>query len=87
MQKVQAQNQGDLQELQVRQAIAKQDAEMRMAEMQLTREIEMLKLSNTQNISLEKIKAQLADTAIKERGKKELFAAEQQLKLSTGSGI
>jgi DNA-directed RNA polymerase alpha subunit len=58
-----------------------------MAEMQLTREIEMLKLSNTQNISLEKIKAQLADTAIKERGKKELFAAEQQLKLSTGSGI
>jgi len=87
MQKVQAQNQGDLQELQVRQAIAKQDAEMRMAEMQLTREIEMLKLSNTQNISLEKIKAQLADTAIKERGKKELFAAEQQLKLTTGSGI
>ena len=87
MQKVQAQNQGDLQELQVRQSIAKQDAEMRMAEMQLTREIEMLKLSNTQNISLEKIKAQLADTAIRERGKKELFAAEQQLKLTTGSGI
>jgi hypothetical protein len=87
MEKVQAQNAGDLQELQVRQTIAQKDAEMRMAEMQLTREIEMLKLSNTQNISLEKIKAQLADTAIKERGKKELFAAEQQLKLSTGSGI
>ena len=58
-----------------------------MAEMQITREIEMLKLSNTQNISLEQIKAKLADTAIKERGKKELYAAEQNLKLQTGSGI
>jgi hypothetical protein len=34
-----------------------------------------------------KIKAQLADTAIKERGRKELFAAEQDLKMRMGSGI
>lgn len=87
MQKVQAQNQGDLQELQVRQAIAAQAAELRVMELQLTREIEMLKMSNEQNISLETIKAKLADTAIKERSRKELFAAEQQLKLNTGSGI
>jgi hypothetical protein len=87
MQKAQAQNQGDMAELQVRQEIAKQEGELRMAEMQLTREIEMLKMSNTQNISLEQIKAKLADTAIKERGKKELYAAEQNLKLQTGSGI
>jgi hypothetical protein len=87
MQKAQAQNQGDMAELQVRQQIAQQEGELRMAEMQITREIEMLKLSNTQNISLEQIKAKLADTAIKERGKKELYAAEQNLKLQTGSGI
>jgi hypothetical protein len=87
MQKAQAQNQGDLQELQVRQQIAQQEAQLRMAELQLTREIEMLKMSNQQNISLETIKAKLADTAIKERSRKELFAAEQQLKLNTGSGI
>ena len=53
----------------------------------MTREIEMLKMSNQQNISLETIKAKLAETAIKERGKKELYAAEQNLKMTMGSGI
>jgi hypothetical protein len=87
MQKAQAQNAGDMAELQVRQAIAQQEGELRMAEMQLTREIEMLKMANTQNLTLEQIKAKLADTAMRERGKKELYAAEANLKMSTGSGI
>ena len=87
MQKVQLQNQGDLQELQVRQQIAAQEADLHIMQLQMTREIEMLKLSNSQNISLEKIKAQLADTAMKERSRKELFAAERDLALKTGSGI
>ena len=87
MQKVQAQNQGDLQELQVRQQIAAQEADLHIMQLEMTREIEMLKLSNSQNISLEKIKAQLADTAMKERSRKELFAAERDLALQTGSGI
>ena len=87
MQKVQLQNQGDLQELQVRQAIAAQEADLHIMQLELTREIEMLKLSSSQNISLEKIKAQLADTAMKERSRKELFAAERDLALKTGSGI
>jgi len=87
MQKVQLQNQGDLQELQVRQQIAAQEADLQIMQLEMTREIEMLKLSNSQNISLEKIKAQLADTAMKERSRKELFAAERELALKTGSGI
>ena len=87
MQQVQARSQSDMQELQVRQNIAAQEADMQIMQLQMTREIEMLKLSNTQNISLEKIKAQLADTAIKERSRKELFAAERDLALKTGSGI
>ena len=87
MEQAKVQNQGDMLELQTRQQIAQQQAQMRMTELQMTREIEMLKLSNNQNMSLEQIKAKLADTAIKERGKKELFAAEQRLKLVTGSGI
>ena len=87
MQKVQAQNQGDLQELQVRQQISAQEADLHIMQLEMTREIEMLKLSNSQNISLEKIKAQLADTAMKERSRKELFAAERDLALKTGSGI
>ena len=58
-----------------------------MAEMQLTREIEMLKMANNQNLTLEQIKAKLADTAMRERGKKELYAAEANLKMTTGQGI
>ena len=87
MQQVQARSQSDMQELQVRQHIAAQEADMHIMQLQMTREIEMLKLSNSQNISLEKIKAQLADTAMKERSRKELFAAERDLALKTGSGI
>ncbi|CAB4130538.1 hypothetical protein UFOVP123_11 [uncultured Caudovirales phage] len=87
LQKAQVQNQGDMAELQLRQQIAQQEHDLRMAELQMTREIEMLKMSNQQNISLETIKAKLAETAIKERGKKELYAAEQNLKMTMGSGI
>ena len=46
-----------------------------------------LEVGVAQGLTLEQIKAKLADTAIKERGKKELFAAEQRLKLVAGSGI
>ena len=53
----------------------------------MEREIEMLKLAQTKELTLEEIKAKLADTAIKERGKKELFAAEAQIKNQLGSGI
>jgi len=85
--KAQAQNQGDMAELQTRQQIAQLNHDAAMVELQMNREIEMLKLANTQHLSLEQIKAKLADTALRERGKKELFAAEENLKLSTGSGI
>ena len=87
MERAKAQNAGDMMEIQLRQTLAQQEGELRMAELQMSREIEMLKMSNSQNISLEEIKAKLADTAIRERGKKEIYAAEQNLKLRTGSGI
>lgn len=87
IEKVKAQNEGDMAELQTRLAIKQADIAARREEMQMQREIEMLRLANAQNISLEQIKAQLAQSAMKERGKKELFAAEQRLKLVAGSGI
>lgn len=87
VERAKAQNAGDMAEIQLRQAVMQQDAQLKMAELQMTREIEMLKMSNNQNISLEEIKAKLAETAIRERGKKEIYAAEQNLKLRTGSGI
>ena len=87
MQKVQAQNQGDMAELQTRLQIAQFNMQTRQQELQMQREIEMLKMANTQNLTLEQIKAKLADTAMRERSRKELFAAEQRLKLVAGSGI
>ncbi|NBT76825.1 MAG: hypothetical protein EBT15_12870, partial [Betaproteobacteria bacterium] len=51
MQKVQAQNQGDMAELQVRLAIKQADIAARREEMQLTKDIEMLKMANVQNLS------------------------------------
>lgn len=87
IQKVKAQNEGDMAELQTRLAIKQADIAARREEVQMQREIEMLRLANAQNITLEQIKAQLAQSAMRERGKKELFAAEQRLKLVSGSGI
>nr|BDD47856.1 hypothetical protein 29 [Burkholderiaceae bacterium] len=87
MMKVQAQNQGDMQELQQRAEIQQSNAQLKMQELAMEREIEMLKMANNNNLTLEQIKAKLAETAMRERGKKELFTAEQNLKLKTGSGI
>lgn len=73
----------------LQQAQQAQQVEMSMMlqKLQMEREIEMLKLAQTKELTLEEIKAKLADTAIKERGKKELFAAEAQIKNQLGSGI
>lgn len=87
MAKTQAQNEGDMAELQTRLQIAQANIAARRESMQIQREIEMMKLAQMQNMSLEQVKASLAQTALRERGKKELFAAEQRLKLLAGSGI
>lgn len=87
VQKTQAQAAADQAEIQFRAKMAQDENIARMAELQLQREIAMLKLAADQKISLEKIKAQLTDTAIKEKNKRELFTAEQNLKQQMGSGI
>ena len=87
LQRVQAQNEGDMVELNTRLQIAQQQITARREERAQMIELEMLKMANAQNLSLEQIKAKLGDTAIKERSKQSLFAAERRLKLQTGSGI
>lgn len=76
-----------IKEMEVRERMASQDHAAKMAELSLNRDIEMLKLASTKELTLEQIKAKLADTAIKERSRKELFAAERQIKAVAGSGI
>jgi hypothetical protein len=87
VQRVQAQNEGDMMELQTRLEIAQQQITARREERGQMIELEMLKMANSQNMSLEQIKAKLGETAIKERSKQSLFAAERRLKMQMGSGI
>jgi hypothetical protein len=87
LQRVQAQNEGDKVELNTRLQIAQQQILARREERAQMIELEMLKMANAQNLSLEQIKAKLGDTAIKERSKQSLFAAERRLKMQMGSGI
>lgn len=60
-------------------------------ELRMKREIALLDYAKTTKIGLEKVKAMLADTAIKERNKLKMFSAEAQLKMSpqnpTNQGI
>jgi len=86
-QRVQAQNEGDMLELNTRLQIAQQQILARREERAQMIELEMLKMANAQNLSLEQIKAKLGDTAIRERSKQSLFAAERRLKMQMGSGI
>ena len=85
--KIQAQNQGDMQELQTRLKIAEAQLQAQREERDQMMQLEMMKLANQQNLSLEQIKAKLSDTAMKERGNNERFSAEARLKVSQGSGI
>ena len=74
-------------EMEVRKQMAEQDMAFKIQALTLEREIAMMKLSADQNLSLEKIKAQLAMAAANDQTKKQLFAAEREIKMATGEGI
>ncbi|MDR1662582.1 MAG: hypothetical protein LBR95_09220 [Azoarcus sp.] len=85
--RAQSQMQSDQVEMQVRERMAQQDHAAKIAALELSREIKILDLAATEKLTLEEIRAQLAQTAIKERSKHQLFAAERNLKITQGSGI
>lgn len=87
IERTKAQSAADAAEVQYRVQMAQQDQAARMAELQTMREIEMMKLANKSNLTLEQIKAQLAQVGIRERARQDMQAAELQLKAQTGSGI
>lgn len=87
MQRAQYEAQANQVEMQVRQQMSQQDMQFKIAALEMQREIEMLKLAQTKELTLEQIKAKLADRSIAETSKKQLFAAERELKLATGQGI
>ena len=66
---------------------AREERAFKLEMARMERELAILKLATEQNMTLDQVKAGLADTAIKERTKRDLFSAERKLALVTGSGI
>ena len=77
----------DMEELKLKYRMAQEDREFQREMKQLTLQTEMVKLAQTKELTLDQIKAKLADTSMKERNKKELYNAEASLRVSTGAGI
>lgn len=67
------------------QQIAYQNGQFKLQEMQLQKDLALLEYANKNNMQLKDIQAQLAQTAITERTKRELAAAEVTLAASEGS--
>lgn len=91
MQKLQAQMQDMQAERQFEAADRQAQREMQGAIAEIQRQIQMMRLAGDEKLSLESIKADLAAKAVDSRDKRELFLAEQALKLSpenpTNEGI
>ena len=87
MQRAQADIQISQAEAQTRMQLAQQDQAFKLQMLDKNIQLEILKLAQTKELTLEQIKASLAETAISERTKKELLAAETQLKMASGSGV
>jgi hypothetical protein len=87
LQKAQLNQKSDMEELNLKLQMAREDRDFQREMAQMNLNIEMVKLAQTEKLSLESIKAQLGQTALKERSRKELFNAEAEIKMATGQGI
>jgi phage-related minor tail protein len=81
------QSQTDMAELEFKRETMQMDNQARREEIAMQREIKIMELAQAQNLSIAQIKAQLADTAMKERSKQKLQADEIAVKQQVGSGI
>lgn len=77
----------DMEELHFKAEEAQREREHDFAMMQMEREMKMMEFAQQNKLSLEQVKAKLADTAMKEKNKRDLYNAEQNLKIQQGSGI
>jgi len=87
MEKVQVNQQSDMQELQFKAQEAERDRQHERDMRNMEYQMKMMEFAEKRNITLEQVKAQLADTALKERNRRDMFVAEKNLALQTGSGI
>lgn len=87
MARTKEQSQATMAELQLKAHMAERDDQAAVAKLNVTRDIQMARVAADQNVSLDKVKAGLANTALRENTKKQLFTAEAQIKAAQGTGI
>ena len=80
LQESQAVAAGRAAEIEARVESSTEDRRLRMLELQLKHDLAILNASTQQNISVAQVKAQLAQTALQDRTKKELAASEMMFK-------
>jgi hypothetical protein len=80
-----ARAEGYVSEIEMRKEIAGQNFAAQLEKLRVEKELAMLKYANEQQMTLEQVRADLAKTAMAERTKKELYAAEAALKLNPGN--
>lgn len=78
------QNSPEQMKLQTELQIAKMDSDVKIMVAQLTRDTEMMRLATSQNITLDKIKADLEKTRINQDGKERILAAEAAVQQRSG---
>lgn len=77
--RTEAQQQNSENELELRQKIAEQNHAAAIARLSIEREIAILTLANQQQVSIDQIKAQLADRVLADQTKKELAVADHAI--------
>lgn len=80
MQEAQAVAAGRAAETEARSESEVENRRLRMLELQLKHDLQIMQMSAMQNISIQQVKAQLAQTALHDRTKKELAASEMMFK-------
>lgn len=80
VQEAQAVSQGRAAEIEARTEAEVEDRRLRMLELQLKHDLEVMRVAALQNMSIQQVKAQLAQTALQDRTKKELAASEMLFK-------
>lgn len=77
----------DMNELNFKAQEAERERQHDREMMMMQRDLKMMEFAQQNSLTLQQVKAQLAQTAMVEKNKRDLYTAEQNLKISQGSGI
>jgi hypothetical protein len=83
--RTQAQTEQAMADIALKRELAANADHIKLQTLQMTRDIEVLRVAQQERLTVQQVKAQLAETAIKERTKLTLHAADAQMQAATGA--